>query len=181
MLQSKNIPNILTISRIILCPVWFAMVYYNYHTTALIIIIFVSITDYFDGLIARKYNIVSSLGKMMDPIADKILVTVVLITFTADSRANIILVILIIVREISISGLREYLATKNKSAILKVTLLSKIKTSFQFFSILLLSLVPLIINQAQKLENIGNVFLLISAILSIYSGYKYVKLALKEI
>ena len=117
MIKIKNIPNILTFSRIILCPIWFLLVLYNYHFSAFILIIYISLTDYFDGLIARKLNALSSLGKILDPIADKIFISTVLITFVSDARANLVLSIIIISRELVISCLREVLSEQNKSNI----------------------------------------------------------------
>ena len=181
MIKIKNIPNILTFSRIILCPIWFLLVLYNYHFSAFILIIYISLTDYFDGLIARKLNALSRLGKILDPIADKIFISTVLITFVSDARANLVLSIIIISRELVISCLREVLSEQNKSNILKVSLISKTKTSFQFISIIILSSIPLIKEYAISLETIGNTFLLLTAILSIYSAYKYVILAFRQV
>ena len=180
MIKMKNIPNTLTISRILACPIWFALVFFNYHTSAFILVIIILFTDYLDGFLARKLNNLTVTGRILDPIADKIFMTTVLITFTADYRASPVLVILLIVREIIISGLREILAVKGQSSILKVTFLSKIKTAFQFISIILLSLIPIIKNYKENIEYIGSLFLLISTILAIYTGYKYVILVIEN-
>ena len=180
MIKMKNIPNTLTISRILACPIWFTLVFFNYHTSAFILVIIILFTDYLDGFLARELNNLTVTGRILDPIADKIFMTTVLITFTADYRASSLLVTLLIVREIIISGLREILAVKGESSILKVTFLSKIKTTFQFISIILLSLIPIIKNYKENIEYIGSLFLLISTILAIYTGYKYVILVIEN-
>jgi phosphatidylglycerophosphate synthase len=84
-------------------------------------------------------------------------------------------------REIIISGLREALSKYNKSNLLEVTFLSKIKTAFQFFSIFILALVPINIEFSQKIQNFGSVFLFITAVLTVYTGYKYVIKSIIEI
>ena len=180
MIKIKNVPNILTISRILACPIWFVLVFLNYHTCAFVLVIIILLTDYLDGFLARKLDNLTVTGRILDPIADKIFMTTVLVTFAADYRASPVLVILLIVREIIISGLRELLAVKGQSSVLKVTFLSKIKTTFQFISIILLSLIPIIKNYKDNIEHIGSLFLLISTILAIYTGYKYVILVIEN-
>ena len=97
-----------------------------------------------------------------------------LITFISDARANSIIVAIIIIREIIVSGLREALANYNRANSLAVTFLSKIKTTFQFLTIFILALVPLNIAFSNKIYNFGSIFLYITAILTVYTGYKYV-------
>ena len=174
MIKLKDIPNILTISRLLCCPIWLILFYFDYYIFCLILILYSAISDYLDGLLARKFNATSILGKTLDPIADKIFICTVLITFISDARANSIIVAIIIIREIIVSGLREALANYNRANSLAVTFLSKIKTTFQFLTIFILALVPLNIAFSNKIYNFGSIFLYITAILTVYTGYKYV-------
>ena len=174
MFKFKNIPNLLTFSRLMCCPLWLILFYFDYYYLALILVVYSALSDYFDGFLARKLNSESVIGKTLDPIADKIFTCTVLLTFVSDARANYIIVVIIIVREIIISGLREALAIYKQSAILNVTLLSKIKTAFQVIAILILTLIPLSIEYSAKIYQVGTIFLYITTILTIYTGYKYV-------
>ena len=173
MINIKNIPNFLTFSRLLLCPIWLVLFYYNYHYCLLITVLYSALSDYLDGFLARKFNCESLIGKTLDPIADKIFTCTVLLTFVSDGRINFIIATIIIIREIVISGLREALANYNKSKILDVTFLSKIKTSSQFAAIFILTLMPLSLEYSLKISQIGTLFLYISAILTIYTGYNY--------
>ena len=146
-----------------------------------VLIIYSALSDYLDGYIARCYNASSIIGKTLDPIADKLFACPVLISFIYDSRANVFVVTIILMREIIVSGLREALSKYNKSNLLEVTFLSKIKTTFQFFSIFILALVPINIEFSQKIQSFGSVFLFMTAILTIYTGYKYVIKSIIEI
>ena len=104
-----NIPNQLTILRIILAGFCIYFITINTLTTlviALIIFIIASLTDYFDGMIAKKYNLITNLGKLLDPIADKLLIIGVFLTFLELGILNIWVVIAIIARELIITGLR---------------------------------------------------------------------------
>lgn len=181
MIKLKNIPNILTVSRLLCCPIWLILFYYDFYFICLIIIVYSALSDFFDGYIARRYDASSIIGKTLDPIADKLFACTVLISFISDSRADFIIVIIILMREIIISGLREVLSKYNKSNILDVTFLSKIKTTFQFLSIFILALVPINVELSEKFQNIGSILLLITTILTIYTGYKYVIKSIIEI
>ena len=104
MIKLKDIPNILTISRLLCCPIWLILFYFDCYIFCLILILYSAISDYLDGLLAKKFNATSILGKTLDPIADKIFTCTVLITFISDARANSIIVAIIIIREIIVSG-----------------------------------------------------------------------------
>ena len=174
MINTKNIPNILTFSRLLLCPIWLILFYYNFYYCLLIIIIYSAFSDYLDGFLARKFNCETIIGKTLDPIADKIFTCTVLLTFVSDGRVNFIIASIIIIREIVISGFREALANYNKSNILNVTFLSKIKTTSQFIAIFILTLMPLSLEYSLKIHQIGTLLLYISAILTVSTGYNYV-------
>ena len=153
----------------------------------LTLFILASISDFLDGFIARKWNQESDIGKILDPIADKLLVIISLIILIISFKDNPIIFfssILIIFREILISGLREI--TKSSGLILNVTKLSKWKTAAQLGSIILLFLnifyynnsydeliFPLWIYKFSYF--IGNLLILIASLLSILSAYRYAK------
>ena len=153
----------------------------------LTLFILASISDFLDGFIARKWNQESDIGKILDPIADKLLVIISLIILIISFKDNPIIFfssILIIFREILISGLREI--TKSSGLILNVTKLSKWKTAAQLASIILLFLnifyynnpydefiFPLWIYTFSYF--IGNLLILIASLLSILSAYRYAK------
>ena len=132
----KKIPNILTIGRIIIVP-FFVLAFYlpGFYgdLTALILFIVASFTDFLDGMLARMFGVESKLGELLDPIADKIIVATALILLVMDGTIRnyeVIAAIIILTREILISGLREFLA-KGKIK-LPVSNLAKLKTVFNF-------------------------------------------------
>ncbi len=151
----------------------------------LILFILASISDFLDGFIARKWNQESDIGKILDPIADKLLVIISLIILIISFEENPIIFfssILIIFREILISGLREI--TKSSGLILNVTKLSKWKTAAQLGSIILLFLNIFYYNNSYDelifplwiytfSYFIGNLLILIASLLSILSAYRY--------
>jgi CDP-diacylglycerol--glycerol-3-phosphate 3-phosphatidyltransferase len=132
------------------------------------------LTDYFDGVLARILKAQSSFGRIWDPIADKLLTASVLIMLVAFGKAPIVPALLIICREIIVSGLREYLAEFKVS--IPVSSLAKVKTALQFIAILLLIIgnekecgVMLIIIYC------GEVCLWVAALLTVMTGYTYLK------
>ena len=153
----------------------------------LTLFILASISDFLDGFIARKWNQESDIGKILDPIADKLLVIISLIILIISFEENPIIFfasILIIFREILISGLREI--TKSSGLILNVTKLSKWKTAVQLASIILLFLNIFYYNNSYDelifplsiytfSYFIGNLLILIASLLSILSAYRYAK------
>ena len=137
-----NLPNLLTLSRILLLPVILALLYYERQLgpfaawSAFGIYVFVALTDFFDGWLARKWNQITPFGTFLDPIADKIFVGVMLVAFAGLDRLNgywMIPALIIIAREFLVSGLREYLGPYNVK--LPVTQLAKWKTTVQMLSI----------------------------------------------
>jgi CDP-diacylglycerol--glycerol-3-phosphate 3-phosphatidyltransferase len=140
---------------------------------ALILFFIASITDYFDGYLARKYNAVSEIGEILDPIADKILILFVLFGLAINLSSYLIGFIgaLIITREIWVGALRDLNARGGKSDATKVTFLAKIKTTIQLLTISIY-LLGLTINN-MFLIVIGDIFLLISLFITLYTGYIY--------
>lgn len=170
----KNTPNILTFVRIVLVPFICLLMYFDTKTTQILAFFFAfiaSITDFFDGIVARKYNARSAFGRCMDPIADKVLVMALIIMLVYCKKAWVFSCIIILFREFIVSGLREFLA-KEKQITIKVSQLSKVKTFIQMFSLLFLILVD--VNSVSFF--IGNAFLFFAAIISIMTSIDYIKL-----
>ena len=179
----RKIPNILTIGRILIVP-FFVLAFYlpGFYgdLTALILFIVASFTDFLDGMLARFLGEESKLGELLDPIADKIIVATALILLVMDGTIRnyeVIAAIIILTREILISGLREFLA-KGKIK-LPVSNLAKLKTVLQMVSIgLLLSgqTGNKIINfQDYNAQTVGIILLWLSAALTLFTGYEYMR------
>jgi CDP-diacylglycerol---glycerol-3-phosphate 3-phosphatidyltransferase len=170
----KNIINFLTFSRIFLSPVLFILIaYFNFFDWALIIIIFASISDYLDGYLARKYNLTSVLGEILDPIADKILIAFCLIglTIALESLLIGILTGIILSRELWVSALRDMNARAGNENATRVTFLAKIKTTLQMIAISFY-LFALFINSALLIFT-SDLILLLAAIVTIKTGISY--------
>ena len=179
-----KIPNILTIGRLIIVPI-FVLSFYIPGIVGDLVPFFLfavaSFTDFLDGLIARLYKEESKLGELLDPIADKILVAAALVLLVMNGiikNLEVIAAIIILTREILISGLREFLA-KKKELNLPVSSLSKFKTFIQMFSIAILLTGETgnkIINfQDYNAQTIGIIILWLSAFLTLYTGYDYLR------
>ena len=179
----KKIPNILTIGRIIIVP-FFVIAFYlpGFYgdIIALVLFIIASFTDFLDGMLARMMEQESKLGELLDPIADKIIVAAALILLVMNGTIKnyeVIAAIIILTREILVSGLREFLAKGRIK--LPVSNLSKLKTVLQMVSIgLLLSgeTGNKIINfQDYNAQTIGIILLWLSAFLTLYTGYEYLR------
>ncbi|MBL6621886.1 MAG: CDP-diacylglycerol--glycerol-3-phosphate 3-phosphatidyltransferase [Rickettsiales bacterium] len=180
----KNIPNILTFIRIIVIPILISSFFLEgviSNWLAATLFIFASITDFFDGYIARAYKVQSNLGKVFDPIADKILVAtaiVMLVHFGSEDILITIPGIIILFREIFVSGLREFLAELNIS--MPVSRLAKWKTGVQMTALSLMILG----DKGTGIEftnELGRFGLIIAAILTIITGFAYLKASLKHL
>ena len=166
--------NILTLSRIILGVVIFLLLMSpDWYLLALILFFFAGVTDYFDGYLARKYNAVSQLGEVLDPIADKILIVFVLFGLAINLSSYLMGFIgaLIITREIWVGALRDLNARNGKSDATKVTFLAKIKTTVQL-STLSIYLIGLAINNMLIIV-IADILLFISLFITLYTGLIY--------
>ncbi|WP_375358563.1 CDP-diacylglycerol--glycerol-3-phosphate 3-phosphatidyltransferase [Candidatus Tisiphia endosymbiont of Neophilaenus lineatus] len=172
----KNIPNYLTIARIVVIPIIVITCYLDNsklaHIIAALLFIIASITDFFDGYLARKFDLVSGFGKMFDPIADKLLVGCVIIMLVQKGAAGEIPCLLILAREFLVAGLREFLALIQVS--IPVSRLAKIKTFTQMFA-----LSALILGSKGSgiiyMDLIGQIALWIAALLTVVTGYSYLK------
>ena len=178
-----QIPNALTIGRIILVPLFVLAFYIPGILGDLIpffIFILASFTDFLDGLLARLYKEESKLGELLDPIADKIMVASALVLLVMNETIQhyeVIAAIIILTREILISGLREFLAKSQIS--MPVSGLAKFKTFIQMFAIALLltgdSGNKLINFQDYNAHTIGIILLWLSAALTLFTGYDYMR------
>jgi cardiolipin synthase len=184
-----TVPNLLTLSRIFAVPI---LVFLLWRPTPIdyaitfVLYCLVGITDYFDGYLARAQGQISRLGQFLDPIADKIMVAAVLMMLISSRKANpvpeidglhIIAALVILLREIIVSGLREFLGPLNVSV--PVTALAKWKTTFQ-----LVSLGALILGGAFPgapwVHDVGIVSLWVAAALTLITGYDYLRVGLKH-
>ena len=179
----KKIPNILTIGRIIIVP-FFVLAFYlpGFYgdLTAFALFVIASFTDFLDGMLARMMGEESKLGELLDPIADKIIVATALILLVMSGTIRhyeVIAAIIILTREILISGLREFLARGQIK--LPVTNLAKLKTFLQMLAISLLLTGETgnkILNfQDYNAQTIGIILLWLSAFLTLYTGYEYLR------
>jgi|TARA_B110000285_G_scaffold137232_1_gene153737 cardiolipin synthase len=179
----NKIPNILTIGRIIIVP-FFVLAFYlpGFYgdLTACVLFVIASFTDFLDGMLARMMGEESKLGELLDPIADKIIVATALILLVMSQTIRhyeVIAAIIILTREILISGLREFLARGQIK--LPVTNLAKLKTFLQMLAIALLLTGETgnkILNfQDYNAQTIGIILLWLSAFLTLYTGYEYLR------
>ena len=169
-----NFIQFLTYFRIISAPIIFLLVViFNSYGWALILFIFASSTDYWDGYLARKYNFESVLGEVVDPIADKILITFLIIALILELTSVFVGFVggMILIREFWVAALRDLNARQGRSAVTAVTFLAKIKTTIQFiaFSGFLLGLFL----QNALIIFLANFFLLLALIITIQTGLSY--------
>jgi cardiolipin synthase len=178
-----TIPNILTFFRLLAAPCVALLLIFDFGdfgaSLALIVFLLASITDYLDGYLARVLNQVTALGKILDPIADKAMVIIVLcfLSFEVDGQLNRVLfgipTVCIIFREIFISGVREYIGST--SDLLAVTKLSKWKTAMQMFAIGLLLAGNIEFLKFLPITLLGLVVLWVAGIITILTGVDYFK------
>src|SRR5271166_5795982 len=178
--RNWSLPNILTYARVAAVPLVAGFLFWPHEPwarwTALAIFIAAGVSDFFDGYLARAWSQQSSLGRMLDPIADKLLVSAVILVLAADqtiSGLSLWAAIVILCREILVSGLREYLAELKVP--LPVTALAKWKTAVQFVALGFLNVGPAGEALLRGLITTGIVLLWIAAILTLYTGWDYMK------
>jgi len=184
-----SLPNLLTLSRIFAVPILVFLLWkpapWDYAITFLLYCI-VGITDYFDGYLARAQGQISKLGQFLDPIADKIMVGAVLVMLISSRRENplpeiaglhIIPALVILLREIIVSGLREFLAELRVS--IPVSALAKWKTTFQMVAVGALILGGALPQQLWVHE-VGIICLWVAAALTLVTGYDYLRTGLRH-
>ena len=178
-----NLSNILTIIRIVIIPIIVLCIYFKspfFGWAAFVLFCLASITDYFDGYLARIRNEVTNFGTFLDPIADKLLVAAVILILTSKGIIadwETIPALIILLREITVSGLREYLAGVKVS--IPVSRIAKLKTLFQLFALALLILSESITN-ISPIIFLGKFFLWIAGLLTLYTAYDYVRASIKH-
>lgn len=176
-----SLPNLLTISRIAVIPLVFLSVYFNccfFNYFAGVLFIAASITDYYDGKLARARGEVSAFGRLLDPIADKLLVAAALVVFLAKPGmihpVSYIPVFVILCRELLVSGLREFLREVNVG--LPVTRLAKWKTGFQ-----MTALAMIFFKGWLFWGTLGEILLWVAGVLTFITGYQYFEKTLEYI
>ncbi|MBV8664574.1 MAG: CDP-diacylglycerol--glycerol-3-phosphate 3-phosphatidyltransferase [Hyphomicrobiales bacterium] len=178
--RNWSLPNLLTYGRVAAVPLVVAFLFWPTEAwarwSALGIYIAAAVTDFFDGYLARAWSQQSSLGRMLDPIADKLLVAAVLLVLTADrtvSGISLWAAIVILCREILVSGLREYLAELRVP--MPVTAVAKWKTAVQMVALGFLIAGPAGEAILPGAISIGTVLLWVAATLTLYTGWDYMK------
>ncbi len=175
-----NLPNKLTIARMCMVPLFMIALLMNTETSrlaAMIIFAVASLTDMLDGQIARKYNMVTNFGKLMDPLADKVLTAAAMICLVELGDLAAWIAVVIIFREYLITGLRSVAASEN--IVVAANIWGKVKTVCQMFALMLLMLKPQIV--ALCGIDIGLWLMYVAVILTIYSGLDYVLKLNKQI
>lgn len=182
-----NTPNKLTLLRIILVPFIIAatMIYFPFHyLTAGLIFGAASLTDYFDGKIARRDNLITDFGKFADPLADKILVISIMVCFVSLQLSMAAPVIIILFREFAVTSIR--LVASSKGKVIAANMWGKVKTVSQIIAIsviyfilalrdVLVMFTPLDMSFAETLiPVISNILIWITAVFTIVSGVKYI-------
>ena len=166
--------NLITVSRMVFGAIIFVLLTRTeLYWYAFILFVIASITDYFDGYLARKYNLVSQLGEILDPIADKILIVFLLFAIAVNLTSYYIGFIsaIIITREIWVGALRDFNARLQNTKATRVTFLAKIKTTIQLFTISTY-LMGLAINN-MVIVTVADIMLFLSFIVTVYTGWIY--------
>ena len=185
-----SLPNLLTYGRIVAVPLMVLCFFVEGRLvasdfarwTALAIFVIASITDYFDGYLARRWQQSSELGRMLDPIADKLLVSVALLLLAAEGSIagwSLWAAIIILCREILVSGLREHLAGVKVSV--PVSQLAKWKTTLQLIAIGFLLAGPAGDKIMPYISETGIVLLWVSALITLYTGWDYFRSGLRHV
>lgn len=148
----KNLPNKLTMSRVIAIPVFIVLFMLSFRNIgsinigtysidifrflAALVFILASITDYFDGKLARKYNLISNFGKLMDPLADKMLVVTALLLLTESREVHFLCTLVVVLRELTISSIR--LIALEKNVVIAASIWGKLKTASQMAALVMI-------------------------------------------
>lgn len=182
----SSLPNLLTLSRIFAVPLFVILMWnasWMGYTAAFLLYCLAGITDYIDGYLARAQGTVSKLGVFLDPVADKIMVAAVIVMLIHNDNIigwHVIPALVIILREITVSGLREFLATARVS--LPVSQLAKWKTTFQMVSLGALILAPASAHwwPALPAQPVGIATLWLAGVLTLVTGWDYLRIGLKH-
>ena len=164
-ISELNLPNKLTLLRIVLVPVYLLLLAEGLNWLALVVFAVASLTDMMDGKIARKYNLITNFGKFMDPIADKMLTHTAFIMLCAMGRLNAVACIIFVAREFVVSGLR--LCAVEQGHVIAAGMSGKIKTVLQMILVMWLTVML-------PVPFIGELLTLAAAVLTLYSMVEYV-------
>lgn len=168
-----NLPNKLTLARIIMVPFFIAAFILGYYPVSLVLFCAASVTDYFDGKIARERNLVTNFGKIMDPLADKILVYSALCLFIEAGLIKAWMLILILAREFIIAGMRTVAASEGR--VLAAGMSGKIKTVLQMFAVIAYLLALSVPEGPRATVTLAaNIIFWASLVMTVYSGCEYV-------
>ncbi|MFL2707238.1 MAG: CDP-diacylglycerol--glycerol-3-phosphate 3-phosphatidyltransferase [Gammaproteobacteria bacterium] len=175
-----NIVNLITFSRILLAPIILAFLMLDNFLICLLLFIVAGISDYFDGYLARRYNAVSQLGEILDPIADKILVIFILFGLSVHLHSYLIAFLgsIILTREIGVVALRDYSSRNNISNKMKVTFLAKTKTAIQMQTLITYLLALTL--KLNLLLILSDILLIIATLITLYTGYEYAENVFKK-
>jgi len=186
-----NLPNKISMIRIIMIPIIMLFIsptvsfmpdWYNDFIQGIgqyigvVLFLIAAITDFLDGYIARKHNLVTKLGKFLDPIADKLLVISALVILVQTQEINFWLVVIIIAREIIVMGIRIIAASEGK--VIAASVWGKIKTVLQISAItsyLISHITPYLFFKVLDLYLISDILIILAVVVTIISGYDYVK------
>lgn len=185
--MNLNIPNLLTWLRILLIPVFVTVFYladdtlgmHSKNVIATGVFILASVTDWLDGYLARRLNQSSAFGAFLDPVADKLMVAAALILLVKLGRADAMIAFIIIGREITISALREWMAKVGQSTSVAVSMLGKIKTTFQMLAIGMLLYYEPVLGVSSQI--VGSLLLYLAALLTLWSMGYYLMLAMQRL
>ena len=165
-----NLPNILTFLRILLVPILVVVLLTKFEGKEFVglgLFLVAALTDFLDGFIARRWGLVTRLGKLLDPAADKILTSAAFISLVELGRAPAWIVVTIVAREFAISTLRSVAASQN--VVIAASWSGKLKTFSQVLAISLL----IFYQQLGSWQQSGNIALIVALVLSVYSGIEY--------
>ncbi len=175
-----NLPNKLTVARVCMVPLFMVALMLNTEVSrvvATVIFALASFTDMLDGKIARKHNLITNFGKLMDPLADKILTAAAMVCLVELGDLAAWIVVIILFREYAITGLRSVAASEN--IVVAANIWGKVKTVCQMIALMLLMLKPQIV--ALCGVNLGLILMYVALLLTVYSGVDYVVKLNKQI
>ena len=175
-----NLPNKLTVARVCMVPLFMVALMLNTEVSrvvATVIFALASFTDMLDGKIARKYNLITNFGKLIDPLADKILTAAAMVCLVELGDLAAWIVVIILFREYAITGLRSVAASEN--IVVAANIWGKVKTVCQMIALMLLMLKPQIV--ALCGVNLGLILMYVALLLTVYSGVDYVVKLNKQI
>jgi cardiolipin synthase (CMP-forming) len=180
-----NLPNLITLSRIVLIPLLIGLYYLPDHwlseharnATATVVFVGAALTDWLDGYLARRLNQMSAFGAFLDPVADKLIVVGALVALLYLNRVDMLVALIIIGREIAISALREWMAKVGQAKSVAVAFVGKLKTVFQMVAI------PLLLYHDELFDLVdcqwlGTILINVAAVLTVVSMLYYLRKAL---